>query len=299
MKILLTTILAGFISLFGGDLHLFSVPNSDGKLNAGVIEKALEANGFVISANSEMNGPFKIQFGQSDFAQFNLLTAYHKDHAESLVKAHPDAGIFVPMGFGIYQRNGDKNLHVSILTAEAMAKIAGFKAAEFALIEKEAMATLKKALPNAKITMSETSLPAEGVLLSRYVKESSKESWKSDKEETEMMIEDGLKPSGFVMSNFTDYNFALGEKSPFDFYDTYSICKLKVIYTVAKTRPEAAAFAPCTLMVYKKKDADEIVMGFPGVYNWMSSARVTDPEAKSVLLQAQKDFEAVLKTTVE
>lgn len=299
MKILLITILAGFLSLFGGDLHLFSVPNADGKLNAGVVEKALEANGFVISANSEMNGPFKIQFGQSDFSQFNLLTAYHKVHSESLVKAHPDAGIFVPMGFGIYQRAGDKELHVSILTATAMAKIAGFKAKEFALIEKEALATLKKALPNAKLTMSETSLPAEGKLLSRYVKKSSKESWTSDKEETEMMIEDGLKPAGFVMSNFTDYNFALGEKSPFDFYDTYSICKLKVIYTVAKTRPEAAAFAPCTLMVYKKKEANEIVMGFPGVYNWMSSARVSDPDGKAVLQQAQKDFEAVLQSTVE
>lgn len=299
MKILLITILAGFLSLFSGDLHLFSVSNADGKYNASVIEKALEANGFVISANSEMNGPFKIQFGQSDFSQFNLLTAYHKVHSESLVKAHPDAGIFVPMGFGIYQRNGDKELHVSILTAASMSKIAGFKAKEFALIEKEALATLKKALPNAKLTMSETSLPAEGKLLSRYVKKSSKESWSSDKEETEMMIEDGLKPAGFVMSNFTDYNFALGEKSPFDFYDTYSICKLKVIYTVAKTRPEAAAFAPCTLMVYKKKDANEIVMGFPGVYNWMSSARVSDPDGKAVLLQAQKDFEAVLQSTVE
>lgn len=299
MKILLITILAGFLSLFGGDLHLFSVPNSDGKLNAGVVEKALEANGFVISANSEMNGPFKIQFGQSDFSKFNLLTAYHKVHSESLVKAHPDAGIFVPMGFGIYQRAGDKELHVSILTATAMAKIAGFKAKEFTLIEKEALATLKKALPNAKLTMSETSLPAEGKLLSRYVKKSSKESWSSDKEETEMMIEDGLKPAGFVMSNFTDYNFVLGEKSPFDFYDTYSICKLKVIYTVAKTRPEAAAFAPCTLMVYKKKDTNEIVMGFPGVYNWMSSARVSDSDGKAALLQAQKDFEAVLQSTVE
>ncbi len=299
MKILLITILAGFLSLFGGDLHLFSVPNADGKLNASVVEKALEANGFVISANSEMNGPFMKQFSQSDFAQFNLLTAYHKVHAESLVKAHPDAGIFVPMGFGIYQRNGDKNFHVSILTAKSMEKIAGFKAKEFALIEKEAIASLKKALPGVKVTMSETSLPAEGKLLSRYVKASSAESWKSDKEETEMMIEDGLKPAGFVMSNFTDYNFALGDKSPFDFYDTYSICKLKVIYTVAKTRPEAAAFAPCTLMVYKKKDANEIVMGFPGVYNWMSSARVSDPEGKTVLLQAQSDFEAVLKSTVE
>jgi len=299
MKILLITILAGFLSLFGGDLHLFSVPNADGKLNAGVVEKALEANGFVISANSEMNGPFMKQFGQSDFSQFNLLTAYHKVHAESLVKAHPDAGIFVPMGFGIYQRNGDKNLHLSILTASAMEKIAGFKAKEFALIEKEAIATVKKALPGVKVSMSETSLPSEGKLLSRYVKASSTESWKSDKEETEMMIEDGLKPAGFVMSNFTDYNFALGEKSPFDFYDTYSICKLKVIYTVAKTRPEAAAFAPCTLMVYKKKEANEIVMGFPGVYNWMSSARVSDPEGKAALLQAQRDFEAVLQSTVD
>lgn len=299
MKKIVLIVLAGVLSLFGGDLHLISVPNADTKLNASVIEKALEASGFVISANSEMNGPFMKQFGQSDFVQFNLLTAYHKVYAESLVKAHPDAGIFIPMGFGIYQRNGDKNLHVSILTAKSMEKIAGFKAKEFALIEKEAIATLKKALPNAKITTSETSLPAEGKLLSRYVKTSSTDSWKSDKEETEMMIEDGLKPAGFVMSNFTDYNFVLGEKSPFDFYDTYSICKLKVIYTVAKTRPEAAAFAPCTLMVYKKKDANEIVMGFPGVYNWMSSARVSDAEAKEVLKQAQNDFEAVLQSTVE
>ena len=299
MKILFITMLAGFLSLFGGDLHLFSVPNADGKINAAVIEKALEANGFVISANSEMNGPFKIQFGQSDFAQFNLLTAFHKNLSESLVKTHPDGGIFVPMGFGIYQRSGEKEFHVSILSAEAMAKIAGFKAPEFALIEKEALSTLKKALPGAKVTMSKTALPAVGVLLSRYVRPSDAKSWAADKEEVEMMIEDGLKPAGFVMSNFTDYNFVLGEKSPFDFYDTYSICKLKVIYTVAKTAPEAAAFAPCTLMVYKKKDADEIVMGFPGVYNWMSSARVSDPEGKAALLQAQKDFEAVLQSTVE
>lgn len=302
MKILLISILAGLLSLFGGDLNLISVPNSDGKLNASVIEKALEANGFVISANSEMNGPFMKQFGQSDFAQFNLLTGFNKKLAASLVKSHPDAGIFVPMGFGIYQRKDDKTLHVSVLTAKSMKKIAGFDAPEFALIEKEVLSTLKKALPGAKFTISETSLPAEGKLLSRYVKASSTESWASDKDSTEMMIEEGLKPAGFVLSNFTDYNFILNDSaapSPFDFYDTYSICKLKVIYTVAKSRPEAAAFAPCTLMVYKKKDANEIVMGFPGVYNWMSSARVNDAEAKAVLLQAQKDFEAVLQSTVE
>jgi len=301
MKILLVTVLAGFLALFAGDLNLISVPNTDGKLNASVIEKALESNGFVIAADSEMNGPFTKQFGQSDFAQFNLLTAYHKKLSDSLVRSHPDAGIFVPMGFGIYQRKGDKELHVSILTAKSMKKIAGFDAPEFAKIEKEALTTLKKALPGAKFTLSETSLPAEGKLLTRFVKATDIKEWASDKDSTEMMIEEGLKPAGFVLSNFTDYNFALNESSasPFDFYDTYSICKLKVIYTVAKSRPEAAAFAPCTLMVYKKKDAGEIVMGFPGVYNWMSSARVDDAEAKETLKQAQKDFESVLQSTTE
>lgn len=302
MKKIIGAVLAGFLSLFGGDLHLLSVSNADGKLTPELIEKAFEANGFVIAADSEMNGPFTKQFGSSDFTMFNLLTVIPKKQAASLVKSHPDGGIFVPMGVGIYQRKGDNNLHVSVLTAEAMKKIAGFDAPEFALIEKEVLFTLQKVLPGAKLTESETSLPAEGALLSRFVRPTDAASWSSDKDDTEMMIEEGLKPSGFVLSNFTDYNFILNdgaEPSPFDFYDTYSICKLKVIYTVAKTRPEAAAFAPCTLMVYKKKDADEIVMGFPGVYNWMSSARVSDPEAKEVLKQAQHDFEAVLKSTVE
>lgn len=301
--VLLAWIMVGIVSLYGaGDLHMFSVPNAEGKINATVVEKTLEANGFVISANSEMNGPFVKQFGQSDFAQFNLLTAFHKTLSASLVKSHPDAGIFVPLSFGIYQRNGDKELHVSVLTAQAMKKIAGFDAPEFALIEKEVLSTLKKALPGAKITMSETSLPAQGALLTRYVRSSDSASWAADKESTEMMIEEGMKPAGFVLSNFTDYNFILNEgatPSPFDFYDTYSICKLKVIYTVAKTRPEAAAFAPCTLMVYKKKESNEIVMGFPGVYNWMSSAHVTDADGKAALLKAQKDFEEVLTTATE
>jgi uncharacterized protein (DUF302 family) len=293
----------GMVALHGaGDLHMFSVPNADGKINPAMIEKALEANGFYISANSEMTHPFQVQFQQSDFTVFNLLTVFHLKHSATLVKSHPDAGIFVPMGVGIYQRKGEKDFHVSVLTPQAQEKIAGFKAPEFALIEKEVLATLKKVLPNAKQTLSEISLPPEGALLTRFTRPSDTQTWKKDKEDVEMMIEDGLKPAGFVMSNFTDYQFMLtdkGQESPFDFYDTYSICKLKVIYTVAKTRPEAAAFAPCTLMVYKKKDSNEIVMGFPGVYNWMSSARISDPEGKAALLQAQKDFEEVLKTATE
>jgi hypothetical protein len=40
-------------------------------------------------------------------------------------------------------------------------------------------------------------------------------------------------------------------------------------------------------------------MGFPGVYNWMSSARVDNKEAQAVLQKAQDDFEDILKEVTE
>jgi len=134
-------------SLFGGDFNLFDIPNADHKVKPEMIEKSLEAKGFYISANTEMNGPFVKQFQQSDFEVFNLLTVFHKEHASTLVKAHPDAGIFVPMGVGIYQRKGENTLHVAVLTDDAQKKIAGFDAPEFALIEKEVVQTISALAP--------------------------------------------------------------------------------------------------------------------------------------------------------
>jgi uncharacterized protein (DUF302 family) len=286
-----------------GDFHLFALNNKDGKMTPEAIEKTLEKNGFYISANSEMNKPFTIQFQKTDFTVFNLLTVFHKELAEQLVKKHPEAGIFVPMGIGIYQRKGDDTFHVTVLTSEAQAKILGFSDPLLKEVEKAVLASLKEAMPGATLTLSEEALKPKGPLVTSYELETDEESWEEAKDELEMLIEDGLKPYGFVMSNFTEYNYMLTKEdtveSPFDFYDTYSICKLKVIYTVSKTRPEAAAYAPCTLAVYKKKDEDRIVMSFPGVYNWMSSTRLEDKEAKAVLMKAQNDFERVLKEATE
>jgi len=286
-----------------GDFHLFDIENKAGKYTPEIIEKAFEKNGFYISANSEMNGPFKTQFKQSRFDVFNLLTVFHKEYSEALVKKHPTAGIFVPMGVGIYQTKGDDTLHVAILTAQAQEKIVGFSEELFSKIEAAMIKTLKKALPNATMRYSKDAIKAEGPLVSMVELEVEPDEWEDAKEELQMVVEDGFKPRGFVMANYTDYNYMLTKEdtveSPFDFYDTYSVCKLKVIYNVSKTRPEAAAFAPCTMMMYKIKGEDKIVMGFPGVYNWMSSAYVESEDAKKVLMKAQNDFEQILSEATE
>ncbi|MCJ7764311.1 MAG: DUF302 domain-containing protein [Thiovulaceae bacterium] len=305
-KIVLVMLLVTTNILAQGDIKIFTVANNPKSDLPNVIEKRLEADGFQISANSEMNGPFTIQFKQSDYDVFHLLTVFHLKLSEALVKKYPDAGIFIPMGIGIYQAKGDKSLHVSVLTAAAQTKILGLKTVDPILtsIEKAVTASLKKAMPKATAAVSdENPLPAEGPLVSRVEMSVDADDWADTREELEMTIENNFRPMGFVMSNYTDYNYMLTQEgevdSPFDFYDTYSVCKLKVIYNVSKTRPEAAAFAPCTLMVYKKKGDDKIVMGFPGVYNWMSSARVEDKKAREVLMKAQKDFEKILRGATE
>jgi len=305
-KILLVCLLLGTALWAQGDLRIYSIANDPKSDLPQQVVKALEKNGFTIAANTEMTKPFTIQFQQSDFDVFNLLTAYHTELSRKLVIKYPDAGIFVPMGFGIYQHKGDKQLHVSILTAEAMAKIIGLKSVDPILknIEAAAQKALGEALPKATVAVeNDNPLPAKGALVSTYSLEVDSDDYEDAKDELVMGIQGGLSPKGFVLSNTLDFDMVISEdesvKDPFDFYDSYSICKLKVIYNVAKTRPQASAFAPCTMMMYKKKGEDKIVIGFPGVYNWLSSARVQDPAAEAELMKAQHDFESLLSDLTE
>ncbi len=283
-----------------GDLNIFSVDNTKGKITSDTIAKTLEKSGFKIDLVSKMNGPFKIQFKQTDFVIFTLMTVHHTKLAADLLMKYPQAGALTPMGVGVYQKKGDNTLYVSILTADAQRKILGINSKILDTIDNDLIKALKIALPGATMKESEDSLKTAHNLVTTYELDLDGEDWEDAKDEFEMSLEESFKPYGFVTAGTQDLTF-LNDKieEMYDFYDTYSICKLKVIYTVAKSRPEASAFAPCTTMVYKRKNEDKIVVGFPSVYNWMSSARVEDKAAKKELLKAQSDFESILKELTE
>ena len=288
-----------------GDLHLFEVDNKDGKISSITIEKTLKENGFDIGLRSEMNKPFKLQFKQTDFKAFTLLTIYHTKLSRDLVLKYPDAGVITPMGVGIYQKLNDDTLHVSILTSQTQSKILGIKKEKILEdIESQLIKALKIALPGAKQKYSEDSLKENRGLVTRYELEMEEGDDPEETIEDLIMSMDGeFKTFGFIAASTADYNEVLTiggtVESPFHFYRTYSICKLEVIYTVAKSRPEASAFAPCTTMVYQKKGSNTVVIGFPSVYNWMSSAKVDDKESKAVLIKAQKSFESILSEITE
>lgn len=284
------------------DLIVYKVDNSDGKITTTSIEESLTKSGYSVQENRDMNGPFKIQFKETSFDIYNLMVAYHKTKATELVIKHPRAGIFTPFSVAIYKKKGDKFLYVSFVSGKGMSKIVGAGDALFKSLEEENIKAFLVAMPGAeKVDLGYKVAPTDKKLLTEFTVEMEDDDAADEKEDIEMEFEAGLKPIGFVMASFNEFGADLeaAKNEDFAFYDAYSLCKLKVIYNVAITHPEAGAFAPCTLAIYHKKGEGKTTIVYPNVYNWMSSLALKDKKLIELLEGAQKDIVDVINGVIE
>jgi len=286
------------------DIEILTSNNADGKITTKTIEEAFKKAGFFISANRDMNKPFTLQFKKSGFDVYNLFTFYKKDVVLELAKKYPNIGLFAPMSISIYTKKGDKKISVSSLTATAMQKIMKIPADEKLLTDLRALVvkTLKTAMPNAKVEkLAYKIVEPKGELVSTFTMEMDEKDWDEELEDMKMGFEGDLASNGFIIAgqNNLGDDFEESNYEGFDFYEVYSICKLPVIYTIAKTRPEAGAFAPCSLYMEKEKGKNEMHIAFPSVYNWMSSLSIDDKKDMEVLEDAQTRMKKILSGLVE
>jgi uncharacterized protein (DUF302 family) len=282
-----------------GDLHIFTADNKAGNITAEMLEKAFEKEGFSIGINSNIQEALSGKYNNNIFKLYSAISIYHKELTLDLVKKYPKAGVLAPMGISIYQTAKEDSIHIAVASAKTQSKIIDAKVEDLEALESAIINVIKTAIPTAKHGYSDESIEESRALVTLYEKNLQGGDWEEAKEAMEEAIEDRLDPKGFVMPSYFDFGADLGKDSPYDFFVTYSICKIDVINAVSKTRPEGAAFAPCTTVLYKKKDEDKIVVGFLNVYNWMSSAKITTKDARDALMQAQTDFEAILEAATK
>ena len=286
------------------DIEIFTSENKDGKITPQTIEEAFEKAGFTISANRDMNGPFVKQFKESGFDIYNLFTFYKKEAVLELVKKYPNVGLFAPMSMSIYTKKGEKSISISSLTVAGMAKIMKTDKDDKILLglKKLVQETLKKAIPNGQFVVpSYKQKKPKGELVTNFSMEMDAEEWDDELDEFKMGFEGELAPNGFVIAGFNNLGdeFEEAKYEAYDFYEVYSICKLPVIYTIAKSRPEAGAFAPCSLYLSKKRDNNMMHIAFPSVYNWISSMSIENKEDIKVLEDAQQGMIKILKGLTE
>ncbi|GIT99380.1 DUF302 domain-containing protein [Sulfurovum sp. TSL1] len=290
------------------NVSILTADNSDGKITPKTIAAAFEKAGFFINDNRDMTAPWKKQikdgtknFDTLEFDVYNLFTIFKKDFVVKLAKKYPNIGLFSPMSMSIWTKKGTKTISISSLSTEAMAEIMGVPAddAELVAYGKLVQETLRAALPNAKEeTVTYEMKQPEGPLVSTAQLAMDPDGdWEEQKEEFQAAFEQALIPAMFINAGFNDLNYDIEESGyeGYTFYDVYSICYLEVIYTVAKTHPEAGAFAPCSMYMYQKRGTNTMEIGFPSVYNWIASLGIEDKASHDILLMAQKKMEDILK----
>jgi len=307
VKQILKGLLLGSLLLTGlmaDDIEVITSENKDGKITAKTIEEAFTKAGFFVSANRDMNVPFKKQFKETTFESYNLFTFYKKDTTLALAKKYDNIGLFAPMSMSIYTKKGSKDISVSSLSASAMQKIMNIPSDEKLLTDLRTLVvkTLKTAMPNGKFETLPYKIDAtKKELVTKFIMEMDSKDWDDELEDLKMGFEGELAPNGFVIAGHNNLGdeFEEANYEGFDFYEVYSICKLPVIYTIAKSHPEAGAFAPCSLYLNKKKGEDNMTIAFPSVYNWMSSMALKDKEDLSTLEDAQKRMRKILAGLTE
>ena len=297
----------------GQDIRIFTVANPDGKITAATIEKAFEEAGFSIDGNNNMNAPFKPRFGATYYETYHLFTVHSSKHVLALVKEYPNIGLLSPLSMSIYSNRDDdtsagKTMSISSLTLRGMSRITGIPQDNPDLIAyaKYLEEGLAKALPTGhfkeldyfKVTDMTKTLAT--TFKAEFGGENEDEILEA-KDDFEAEFEGEMEPIGFLFPGFVDFasEFVDAGYEPYDYYDTYSVCKLDVIYPIHQEHPEVGAFAPCTFYLYKKKGEPTTHMGFPSVDNWITATDLEDEKSIKPLVEAQKLFEDIVNEIIE
>ncbi len=282
----------------GQDIQIYTAPNAEGKITTKTIENAFASVGFIIDINNNMNGIFDKRFGGHWYATYNLF-GFHSKYAAKLAKQYPSIALITPLSTSIYSNDKEHTMSISSLSLKGMSRITQIPMNNPDLIayHKQLNDALSKALPGGHFNVLKYKLsnPYDQLATTFSTKlEVEDGDIVTAKEDFQAEFEGELEPLGFLFPSFLDFNAEIKTNADFkgyDFFDTYSICKLDVIYPISKNHPEVGAFAPCTFYMYKKKGDSKMYMGFPGVQNWISAAEIRDQDSLKPLLKAHKLLE--------
>jgi len=281
------------------NIQIFSVDNSKGVINAKSIEKAFNASGVVVDVNNDMNSIFSKRYGKVHHKNYNLAIFTNAKMVSKLMKKYPSIGLITPLSMSIYEDAAKNTINISTLSLAGMARITKIPATDPDLIEyaKSVDTALHKALPNGKYLSVNHNTKSSKPLTTEFAIEFELEdgdTYVDAKDSFKEEFESELGPVGFLIPK----SYTL-QHDDYDFFDTYSIIRFNAIYPVSKNHPDAGAYAPFSVVVYKKKDEDAAHIAFPSIDNWISDLDITDEATVKAVNETHGMVKAILEELTE
>ena len=306
MKKILKVFIGAFLvlgtSVFAGEtqnIQIFSVDNSKGAISAKSIEKAFNASGVIVDVNNDMNSIFSKRYGKVHHKNYNLAIFTNPEIVSKLMKKYPTIGLITPLSMSIYEDAAKKTINISTLSLAGMARITKIPATDPDLIAyaKAVDTALHKALPNGKYLSVDHNTKSSKPLTTEFTIEFELEdgdTYADAKDSFKEEFEGELGPVGFLIPK----SYTL-QDDEYDFFDTYSIIRFNAIYPVSKDHPDAGAYAPFSVVIYKKKGEAATHIAYPSIDNWISDLDITDKETADTVRKTQGMVKTILEELTE
>jgi len=279
------------------NLQIFSVDNAKGAINAKTIQKAFGDSGVIVDVNNDMNSIFSKRYGSVHHDKYNLAIFTNAALVSKLMGKYPNIGMITPLTMSIYSAK-DKSINVSTLSLAGMSRITKIPATNPDLIaySKLVDAALHKALPNGKyLSVNHNAKAIANV--TEFTTE-----FEPEDDETYIDLKDGFKEEFEAEIGSVGYlvpkSYTI-EHADYDFFDTYSIIRFNAIYPVSKNSPDAGAYAPFSVVIYKKKGDDAVHIAYPSITNWITDLDVKDENAVKEVNKTQNMIKNILSELTE
>ncbi len=284
----------------GQNLQIFSVDNSNGIINAKSVEKAFNESGLVVDVNNDMNSIFSKRYGSVHHKNYNLAIFTNEKLVLKLMKKYPSIGLITPLSMSIYSDDVKKTINISTLSLNGMARITKIPVTNPDLIQYAQLVdtALHNALTNGNyIAVNHNIKASNKALVEEFTVELELEdgaTFIEAKDELKSEFESEIASLGYLVPK--SYNL---KHDDYDFFDTYSIIRFNAIYPVSKNHPDAGAYAPFSLVIYKKRDEDSVYIGYPSVDNWISDLGIADKKVIEAVNKTQNMIKDILVELTE
>jgi len=260
----------------------------------------LESIDFVLSdPHEKINDAYVEKYGSTKLDNLGFFSVANDKKLRKLLEKYPQIGGFSPFNLHVYKKKRENKTWVGHVNPEVMMDIVGVHdlaaraefISMFTPLDEKIMHDMK---PTTVKNMMFSTLPTETMINFEFDVKGNIEDFVEDFQER---FEGTFEDKKYIIAGFKNIKEAYDDMEvdfSYDAYFVYSLCHFKFSNTVFNDRPEAGAFAPCSVYMYVKNG--KMYVGMPKLENWTNVIGLTDP----VKVKAVKDLDIdVIKTFIE
>lgn len=294
-SIIILSILVGVANAKQGVVFNVVEGNAESKYEH-LVNRTLESIGYALSDPHErINDAYEVKYGVKTSPQYDpdwnknldnlgFFSVSNDVKLRSILLTNPEIGGFSPFNLHIYKKKSEDKTYVGHIMPETMLDIVGIEDKkvrdEFIFMFHSLDKLVQKEIGGVVEHSYYDSL-YDDTMLNYEISFNRPEDLSDYIDEFQEEFEQAMENKNYIIAGFKNFKESYDdldlEFDKYDEYFVYSLCHFTFSYNIFnKGRPDAGAFAPCSMYMYIDKGTNKLIIGMPRLSNWVSVLNIKD-----------------------